>query len=165
MKNPFVPLLFRTITATFTIAALALGARVFSQTKTQAEIDQCDQRASTYISIVVDAIAVPYIIYITWDEYTSKPLGLRSATAKTALLLVDLYFIVFYSSTLSLAFQALTDTRWACYSNKDSTCTQSLNICRSQRGLAAVLLVALVAWMTTFSISVLRVVKRLRPDE
>ncbi|GAM85137.1 hypothetical protein ANO11243_031410 [Dothideomycetidae sp. 11243] len=165
LKNPFVPLVFRTITAAFTIAALALGARVFRQTKSVSGTTGCHQRASTYIAIVVDAIAVPYIMYITWDEYTSKPLGLRSATAKTALLLVDLYFIVFYSSTLSLAFDALTDTRWACYSAGDSTCVQSSVICESQTGLVAVLLVALVAWIVTFSISVLRVVKRLRPDE
>ena len=166
LKNPFVPLLFRSLTAAFTIAALALGARVYEQTRTQDRLTgQRDQRASTYITIIVDSIAVPYIGYITWDEYTAKPLGLRSATAKTALLLVDLYFIVFYSSTLSLAFQALTDTRWACYENRDSTCAYSPTICRSEAALSSVLLVALLAWMITFSISVLRVVKRLRPDD
>ncbi|KAF2151815.1 hypothetical protein K461DRAFT_313624 [Myriangium duriaei CBS 260.36] len=165
LKNPFVPLLFRTITAAFTLAALGLSAQVYHQTRAANRTESCRQRASTYIALAVDAVAIPYIIYITRDEYTSKPLGLRSATAKTSLLLVDLYFIVFYSSTLSLAFDALTDSRWACYSAGNSTCIQSSSICKSQTGLVAVLLVALVAWIVTFSISVLRVVKRLRPDE
>ncbi|TKX22681.1 hypothetical protein C1H76_5135 [Elsinoe australis] len=95
LKNPFVPLVFRLITATFTLAALGLGARVYRETSdlSMSADGGCVQRASTYIAIVVDTIAVPYIIYVTLDEYTSKPLGLRSATAKTALLLIDLYFI------------------------------------------------------------------------
>lgn len=92
-------------------------------------------------------------------------LGLRSATAKTSLLLIDLYFVVFYSSNLTLAFASLTDSRWACYSSENSTCNRSDAICHSQSGLVSVLFVALVAWLITFSISVLRVVKRLRPDE
>ena len=98
---------------------------------------------------------------------TFARLGLRSATAKTSLLLTDLYFIVFYASNLTLAFDALTDPRWACYQGDDARATCSLNthLCRSQSGLVAVLLVALMAWLITFSISVLRVVKRLRPDE
>ncbi|PSK60316.1 Regulator of phospholipase D SRF1 [Elsinoe australis] len=96
LKNPFVPLVFRLITATFTLAALGLGARVYRETSdlSMSADGGCVQRASTYIAIVVDTIAVPYIIYVTLDEYTSKPLGLRSATAKTALLLIDLYFII-----------------------------------------------------------------------
>ncbi|KAG8627246.1 hypothetical protein KVT40_004729 [Elsinoe batatas] len=168
LKNPFVPLVFRLITAIFTLAALGLGARVYKETSDlNSEVQEgCTQRASTYIAIIVDTIAVPYIIYVTLDEYTSKPLGLRSATAKTALLLIDLYFIVFYSSNLALAFDALTDTRWACYdSGRQQTCPRDPGICHSQTGLSAVLLVALITWCITFSISVLRVVKRLRPDE
>jgi hypothetical protein len=33
----------------------------------------CSKRASTYMAIIVDSAAVPYILYITWDEYLSKP--------------------------------------------------------------------------------------------
>jgi hypothetical protein len=95
---------------------------------------------------------------------TSSRLGLRSATAKVSLLLIDLYFIVFYSSNLSLALDSLDDPRWACYDNESflSNCPNSTKICQSQKGLTGVLVVALVAWLFTFMISVLRVVERLR---
>jgi len=92
-------------------------------------------------------------------------LGLRSATAKVSLLLVDLFFIVFYSSNLSLALDALDDPRWACFDHNESllsNCPASPRICRSQQGLSGVLVVALMAWLFTFVISVLRVVERLR---
>lgn len=94
----------------------------------------------------------------------SSRLGLRSATAKVSLLLIDLYFIVFYSSNLTLAFDSLDDPRWACYDDQShfQNCPNSTKICQSQKGLAGVLVVALVAWLFTFMISVLRVVERLR---
>lgn len=102
-------------------------------------------------------------------------LGLRSVPAKVSLLLCDLYFVTFAAANLSLAFDALTDHRWACYDenymfignrNREvaATCPNNLDICRRQKALSAVLLIGLVAWLTTFSISVLRVVEKLRPD-
>lgn len=45
-----------------------------------------------------------------------------------------------------------------------ATCPNNPDICRRQKTLSAVLLIGLVAWLTTFSISVLRVVEKLRPD-
>ena len=45
-------------------------------------------------------------------------LGLRSASTKTLLLLCDLFFVVFSSSNLSLAFDALYDHRWACFDDR-----------------------------------------------
>jgi hypothetical protein len=30
-------------------------------------------RASTYMAIIVGSIAIPYVGYVTWDEYMSKP--------------------------------------------------------------------------------------------
>lgn len=75
LKNPFVPLVFRLIVLTFTVAALGLGARVFHEADAvnrQGE-GPCSKRASTYMAIVLDSVAVPYIGYITWDEYLSKP--------------------------------------------------------------------------------------------
>lgn len=98
--------------------------------------------------------------------------------AKIWLLLCDLYFIVFASSNLSLALDALLDHRWACYDERlayvdsnhnlipavQATCPDNLAICEKQRALSGLLFVCLCAWCITFSISVLRVVERLRPD-
>lgn len=76
LKNPFIPLVFRMIVITFTLAAMGLGARLWHQTR-RANIMSpdvgCNQRPSTYMAIILDCIAVPYILYVTWDEYTSKP--------------------------------------------------------------------------------------------
>lgn len=109
-------------------------------------------------------------------------LGLRSVAAKTLLLLCDLYFVVFAASNLSLAFDTLYDHRWACYDelfatytvtssnntsynyNVASTCPNNPSICFHQKTLGGILLISLVAWLLTFSMSVMRVVEKLRPD-
>lgn len=95
--------------------------------------------------------------------------------AKTLLLLCDLYFIVFSASNLSLAFSALLDNSWACYETGmaiigdvpveiPKTCPNNQGICSKQKALSGVLIISLVAWLLCFSISVLRVVEKLRLD-
>jgi len=87
--------------------------------------------------------------------------------------LCDLYFIVFSASNLSLAFDALFDRRWACYEDLytpvgaeqiriPATCPDNPSICYKQKALGGVLIISLVAWLITFSISVMRVVEKLR---
>ena len=105
------------------------------------------------MAIVVDAIALVYILYISWDEYHGKPLGLRNAKAKMRLIFLDLFFIVFDSANLSLALEAVMDSQSLCRLTGTAK-----RICRRERALASVLLIALVAWLVTFSISVLRYV-------
>ena len=89
------------------------------------------------------------------------------------LLLCDLYFIVFSASNLSLAMDALFDHRWACYDEPlaavgdstisvPATCPDNPAICNRQKALSGLLFVSLVAWLITFSISVMRVVEKLR---
>lgn len=114
------------------------------------------------MAIIFDSVALIYIFYITYDEYTGKPLGLRSAKAKMRLILLDMFFIVFNSANLSLAFDALTDVRWSCREsqlhavspNNDGSANGGL--CNRQRALSGVLLIALVAWLLTFAVSVFR---------
>lgn len=104
---------------------------------------------------------------------TCSRLGLRSVAAKTMLLLCDLYFIVFSASNLSLAFSALFDESWACFVEGyqevgdvflqiPRTCPNNASICSKQKALSGVLIISLVAWLLCFSISVLRVVEKLR---
>jgi len=177
LKNPFIPLIFRIIVLAFSGASLGISAVLFENIqRVNNDTDpnnQCAPRASTYMAIVVGCLAIPYVLYVTWDEYMSKPLGLRSAVAKTSLLLCDLYFIVFSASNLSLAFDALFDRRWACYGDLyktvgadqigiPATCPDNPSICYKQKALGGVLMISLVAWLTTFSISVMRVVEKLR---
>lgn len=95
------------------------------------------------MAIVVDAVALAYLLYITYDEYSGKPLGLRPAKAKMRLIFLDLFFIVFDSANLSLAFEVI-----------EGGCDS--RVCNQQKALASVLLIALIAWLLTFSISVMR---------
>lgn len=106
------------------------------------------------MAIIVDSVALVYLVYITYDEYTGKPLGLRPAKAKLRLIFLDLFFIVFVSANLSLAFNALSDCKREAGKDKDSQVIPS--ICAQQKALASVLLIELIAWLLTFAISVLR---------
>ncbi|KFY06453.1 hypothetical protein V491_08618, partial [Pseudogymnoascus sp. VKM F-3775] len=121
-----------------------------------------EQSPSGIMAIVVDVIALPYIGYITWDEYTGAPLGLREPKTKMRLVLLDLFFIIFESANLSLAFQAITDRDGPCFSNSDGGRPHDMdpNLCGQVKALAAILFIALVAWGLTFTVSILRLVQR-----
>ncbi|KAL5361744.1 hypothetical protein BJX96DRAFT_88552 [Aspergillus floccosus] len=158
LKSPMVPLIFRLTVWCFSLTALALGGSI--QHMSGAYIHP--QGPSALMAIIVDAVALVYLVYITWDEYTSKPLGLRSPSAKARLVLLDIFFIVFDSANLSLAFESLNTVSGACTVGEINQEIAPKNdaICDRQKALACVLLIALLAWLTTFSISVLRLVER-----
>lgn len=166
LRNPLVPLFLRLTTWVFSLVALALGAAIFELSRQK----NLKQRASTVIAIVFDTVALPYLIYITYDEYSAKPLGLRSPKTKLRLILLDLIFIVFNSANLSLAFDALLDTRFSCRANplpghrSTNDATTDKDICGRQGALGGVLLVALVVWLLTFSITAFRLVERVARD-
>lgn len=157
LTHPLVPLAFRlTVLATSTIA-LGLSCSIFVLTRQT----QFSQTASAVMAIIVDVIALPYIGYITWDEYTGKPLGLRPPAAKMRLVLLDLFFIIFESANLSLAFQAITDTDGSCVSGEGGGVAEvNGNLCAQEKALAGILFVALVAWSLTFGVSITRLVQR-----
>ena len=141
LRNPIVPMVIRMNVWFFSAVALALACSVHHITdKDPLEVPATP---STNMAIVVDAVALVYLLYITYDEYSGKPLGLRPAKAKMRLIFLDLFFIVFDSANLSLAFEAI-----------EGTCPDQ--VCSRQKALASVLLIALIAWLLTFSISVMR---------
>ncbi|KAF7597612.1 hypothetical protein BBP40_000090 [Aspergillus hancockii] len=158
LKSPIVPLVFRLTVWVFSLTALALGGSIQRLSNEYVH----PQGPSALMAIIVDAVALVYLIYITWDEYTSKPLGLRSPSAKARLVLLDIFFIVFDSANLSLAFESLSTVSGACMQGEINQQVTPKNdtICDRQIALASVLLIALLAWLTTFAISVLRLVER-----
>ena len=153
LRNPMIPLVFRLIVFTFSLAALILGANL-----REGHVSG----PSALLAVIFDAVARVYIIYVTWDEYTGKPLGLRSAKTKIRLIFLDLFFIVFDSANMALAFESLTDDNGPCVNAQVNGTTSPINqrTCHKQSGLAAVLLIALFAWLLTFAVSVLRYVCR-----
>ena len=141
LRNPIVPMAIRMNVWFFSAVALALACSIHHITDKNSK--QISATPSTNMAIVVDAVALVYLLYITYDEYSGKPLGLRPAKAKMRLIFLDLFFIVFDSANLSLAFEAI-----------EGNC--DLHVCSLQKALASVLLIALIAWLLTFSISVMR---------
>jgi hypothetical protein len=154
LQSPIVPLIIRLTVWSFSLTALALGGSI----QRLSENFPHPQGPSALMAIIIDAVALVYLIYITWDEYTSKPLGLRSPSAKARLILLDLFFIVFDSANLSLAFESLSSAEGACTVAEinQTLAPKNDDICDRQIALASVLLIALIAWLITFSISVLR---------
>lgn len=179
MRNPFIPLTFRLVVIIFAAVAMALGASIHHENN---KIERCirqpnggrspycatlvgqanveyERDPSALMAIIVDAVAIVYSIYITYDEYFSKPLGLRPAAAKVRLVLLDLFFIVFQSANLSLAFNSITVDQGPCKAgNSNGTERKFSTVCDRAEALSSVLLISLVAWLMTFSVSVLRFV-------
>lgn len=77
LKNAFVPLIFRVTVLAFSAAALAVSGSILHKVdnvnRDNDPDNQCAPRASTYMGIIVSTIAIPYVTYVTWDEYMSKP--------------------------------------------------------------------------------------------
>ncbi|KUJ16833.1 uncharacterized protein LY89DRAFT_718576 [Mollisia scopiformis] len=154
LMHPLVPLVFRVTVLTTSAIALGIAGSVHHLSDRYTY----SQNASTTMAIVVDVVAIPYILYVTWDEYTGKPLGLRSPKAKIRLVLLDLFFIIFESANLALAFGALTDANGSCRSTVSSPFNAL--ICDRVKALCGILMVALIAWSLTFSVSIFRLVER-----
>ncbi|EKD18715.1 uncharacterized protein L3040_002141 [Drepanopeziza brunnea f. sp. 'multigermtubi'] len=157
--HPIVPLLFRITVFITSVVALSISSSIHHLSNNYSY----SQNASTTMAIVVDVVAIPYILYITWDEYTGKPLGLRSPKAKIRLVLLDVFFIIFESANTALAFGALTDADGACKVSPESD--RNSIVCGRVKALCAILMIALNAWSLTFSVSIFRLVERVGARE
>lgn len=155
MTNSYFPLFFRLISISLSTIALGLSARLVKATRDIGET----QQASTLMALIVQSIGVIYLFYITYDEFTSQPLGLRNPTAKIRLVMLDLLFIIFSSANLSLSFESVFDSRYICtaYNGRDGL-VYDARMCRKVKALTAFLFVGLVAWCINFTISVFRIV-------
>ncbi|KAF2970851.1 hypothetical protein GQX73_g2710 [Xylaria multiplex] len=162
LRHPIAPLIFRLIVLITTISALALATVIYRRerdpkiaTGSQTETSQA------IVAIVIDSIAIPYILYMTWDEYTGKPLGLRAPAQKVSLTLLDLVFIVLKSASTALAFEALVYHSGGGKAESSRGAAQQLESLNLARGLAALTLVGLIAWILNFTISVFRLAEKL----
>lgn len=152
LRHSLSPLLFRLIVMVTSILALGIAGRIYYLE----DVEQKDsaERTQSVVAIVVDCVAIPYIGYMIWDEYTGKPLGLRSAVSKMSLILLDLFFIIFKSASTALAFESLV------YHNVTETTVRQL-----AKALATFMLVALISWTMTFTVNIFRTVERLGGGE
>ena len=153
LQDPLVPLFFRVTVLITSILGLALSARIYKD-EFRDETRDSSERTETLFAVVVDTVAIPYIGYMTWDEYTGKPLGLRPPTQKMSLIMMDLVFIIFKSVSTTLAFETLIYHK-----------SLDPQINRYGRALAAFLTIGLIAWTLTFTVNVFRLVQRLGGGE
>jgi hypothetical protein len=151
LRHPLVPLAFRLIVLLTSIIAMALAVKIYqTEHGGGGGVNRSSELTQSIVAIVVDTVAIPYIGYMTWDEYTGKPLGLRAATQKIALVLMDLFFIIFKSASTALAFEALV------YHNSNDRQTREYS-----QALAAFQVIGLISWTFTLSVSVFRLVHKL----
>lgn len=148
LKHPLVPLAFRLTVLLTSIIALALSVRIYQVEN--GRVDSSAERTQAIVAIVVDTVAIPYIGYMTWDEYTGRPLGLRPPTQKISLVLMDLFFIIFKSASTSLAFEALV------YHNSTDPTVRDYS-----RALTAFQTVSMISWTMNFTVNVFRLVQKL----
>lgn len=165
LYNNYVPLFFRVLLISLCVIALAISARIFHTSTRQYDTgpnltSEISQQPSTIMAICVQTIALVYLGYIAYDEFKSKPLGIRNPVEKMRLILLDLLFIIFSSANLSLSFNTLYDSRWVCIVDLTSIYPKVESICHLQQALCAFLFVILFMWVFTFSISIMRVIQK-----
>lgn len=153
VQHPMVPLVLRVIVLITSIIALSLSVRIYELEHDQNRIESAE-RTQSLVAIVIDCLAIPYIGYMTWDEYTGQPLGLRSASQKASLVLMDLFFIIFKAASTALSFEALVY-----HTNHDDVTVHH------SRALASFMFVGLAAWSFSFTVNVFRLVYKLDVSE
>lgn len=165
VTNPLVPLLLRILIFVFSVSALALACTIFVNSKKRYDGILVGQQPGTIMAIVVQCCAIVYVIYIAYDEYLGKPMGLRNPLDKMKLIMFDLLFIIFSSANLALSFNSITDDQWVCVVLRDPLYMNILHptvasLCRRQKALTSFLFLVLCLWVLTFTISIVRVVDR-----
>ena len=153
LRHPLVPLLFRSIVIVASLISLAVAAAIYEHESKQTT--QSAEKTQSIVAIVIDVVAIPYIGYMLWDEYTGKPLGLRPTNQKIALILLDLFFIIFKSASTALAFESLVY-----HNNRGEALIQRLS-----SALAAFMFIGLMSWTMNFTVNVFRTVARLGSSE
>ncbi|KAI5866764.1 hypothetical protein GGS23DRAFT_551963 [Durotheca rogersii] len=162
LRHPIAPLIFRLVVLITTIAALALASNIFQREKDPADpTSNAPETSQAIVAIVIDVVAIPYILYMIWDEYTGKPLGLRAPAQKVSLTLLDLVFIVLKSASTALAFEALVYHSGDGLSTDPHLAAMGKVSVHLARGLAALTLVGLIAWILNFTINVFRLAEKL----
>jgi hypothetical protein len=169
ISNNYLPLFFRIWMIILSIVALAISGNIFrlSQKKVQmadsSGEEGLSQQPSTIMAICVQSVGLVYLCYITYDEFNSKPLGIRNPVEKMKLILLDLLFIIFSSANISLTFNTLYDKRWVCSLDEYSRYPKINSICENQKALSAFLFVILIMWVINFTISIMRVIQKVAP--
>ncbi|PNY28717.1 Regulator of phospholipase D SRF1 [Tolypocladium capitatum] len=148
LRHSLSPLLFRLVVMVTSVLALGIAARIYHL---ENDINrESAERTQSAVAEVVDCVAIPYIGYMIWDEYTGKPVGLRSGVSKVRLILLDLFFIIFKSASTALAFESLV------YHN-----VRESNLLHLSTALGVFELVGLISWNMNFTVNIFRTVERL----
>ncbi|KAL8807986.1 MAG: hypothetical protein Q9200_004462 [Gallowayella weberi] len=140
MVLPFVLFYLRLIIFICSAAALALTVVIIYK-------DRALSTNSAMLAMVIDALAVVYTPIITWDDIRGAPLGSqrRPTTLKLSIMIYDLLFIIFEIANVGLAF-------WHPFRLKGEEPGYRQAFIE-QWASAAVLVVALVAWISIFTIN------------
>jgi len=154
IRHSLVPLASRLAVMLTSIIALAIAGNMLRLLRN--DPDRSTESGQAIAAAVVDSVAIPYIAFMIKDEYTGKPLGLRPASAKIGLILLDLFFIVFKSASTALAFEVLIH-----HNIRDADATMR----QLSKALTAFMVLGLVAWISTFIINIFRAVERLGGGE
>ncbi|KAM0484405.1 hypothetical protein ACHAPX_001828 [Trichoderma viride] len=147
LNSPLSPLVFRLVVIIMSTLALAIAIRTEQDTRVRGD---GAERTQSIFAIVVDCVSIPFNGWMIWDEYTGKPIGLRSATSKMSLILLDLFFVIFKSACTALAFEHVIYHE---FGDED--------IMGLSEGLASVMLLGLIAWTVNLTVNIFRVVDRL----
>ncbi|KAK1256301.1 hypothetical protein MKX07_008560 [Trichoderma sp. CBMAI-0711] len=148
MRSSLSPLLFRMTVIIMSLIALGIAAKMFALE--DRALGEGAERTQSIFAVAVDCVAVPYNGYMIWDEYTGKPLGLRSAQSKTSLILLDLVFIIFKAAGTALAFEHVV------YHTFGDHEVRAL-----AKALASFMLLGLLAWTANLTVNIFRVIARL----
>ncbi|GME90111.1 unnamed protein product [[Candida] boidinii] len=94
ISNSYIPLFFRIFIVFLSSVALGLASRIIVLSGRLDQDWHVSQQPSTVMAVVVDTVAIVYLFYIAYDEFTGQPIGLRNPHSKITLAYDDQFLPV-----------------------------------------------------------------------
>ncbi|KAH8918229.1 hypothetical protein BT69DRAFT_1338355 [Atractiella rhizophila] len=173
LHSVFAPLFFRLLNLSFTACVLGLAIRVLvveNQHNIRGIIG-----TSTTLALIIAPLTLCHILGSVYLEYFGRPIGIWSVRLKMTHTLIDLVFIVLWSSELSLAFDdyfstSLECTTWTPNPRFQSTATVDVEVpthvqdilCDSQGALVALVFGGMVLYIAVLVVSLFRIFNQVR---
>ncbi|CAL1695369.1 unnamed protein product [Somion occarium] len=175
LTNVYVPLLFRFVNITFTIAALVMAVRIRAVEKRHSVLGAVG--ASPTLVIIFAPLTLTHVMIAVYLEYFGRPLGLWRTSGKLAHTLIEVIFICAWSAALALSFDNFFTSVIPCASSSSTAWYNEIQrpppppnlssdvgktICSQQLALICLVGVGLIMYCYNLVISLFRIFEKVK---
>ncbi|CCE61398.1 hypothetical protein TPHA_0A03210 [Tetrapisispora phaffii CBS 4417] len=162
------------VTVSSNIIANSRAERVFLEDKpffNNYTIDLMINFSDLIFNVFSNSLAIIYNLYIGYDEFAGKPIGLNNPTSHAVFLMLDLFFIIVENVNLSLSMNYIINTRHS-FNKKDNQLNENFKsiditiqlliktFCQQEQLLILLTFLLELIWTFTFCIGIIKILDK-----